>query len=228
MNFGGLQRFSLIDYPGELAAVIFTVGCNFRCPYCHNPELVNGTAERIEESEVLNFLRKRSGKLTGVSITGGEPTLHGVELINFIKKVKSMGFKVKLDTNGSNPELLRELMEQNLLDYIAMDIKAPLSKYSYLTNSSLDEGLIRKSIELIMNSDTAYEFRTTVVKGLINQSDIEKILKTIKGARLYCIQNFSRSKTLDSDFINKEGLTGEELNNLKKLGNRYVKQCIVR
>jgi len=228
MNIGGLQRFSLIDYPGELAAVVFTLGCNFRCPYCHNPELVNCTAKSIEEGDVLDFLRKRVGKLTGVSITGGEPTLHGVELVDFIKKVKSMGFKVKLDTNGSNPELLRELIEQKLLDYIAMDIKAPLDRYKSLTNSNLNEGVIKKSIDLIMSSNTMYEFRTTVVKGLLSQRDIEEILKMIRGANLYCIQNFIKSKTLNKDFLNREGFTREELNSLKKLGDQHVKQCVIR
>ncbi len=228
MIFGGLQRFSIIDYPGELAAVIFTMGCNFRCPYCHNPELVNGTAEKIEESYVIDFLRERTGKLTGVSITGGEPTIHGVKLIEFVKKIRSMGFKVKLDTNGSNPELIEEMIKNRFLDYIAMDIKAPLNKYSSLTKSNVEEEIIKESIKTIMDSGIKYEFRTTVVRGLLNKEDIKEILKVIKGAELYCLQNFIKSKTLDNRFLNKEGFTSEELKELKELGMQYVKQCLIR
>ena len=228
MIFGGLQKFSLIDYPGELAALVFTVGCNFRCPYCHNPELVYGTARKIDESYVLSFLKRRVGKLTGVSVTGGEPTLHGAQLVNFVEKVRSMGFKVKLDTNGSNPELIKHMIGQKLLNYIAMDIKAPLNKYRSLTKSNIEEKQIEKSIEIIMNSNIEYEFRTTVVKGLLTQKDIENILKIIEGARLYCIQNFSKTKTLDTHYLNRESFGKNELSELKKLCDRYVKQCVIR
>lgn len=228
MIFGGFQRFSLIDYPGELAAIAFTIGCNFRCPYCHNPELVNGISKKIEEKTILGFLKKRKGKLTALSITGGEPTLHGKDLLNFIKKVKDLEYKVKIDTNGTNPELLQLLIEENLIDYIAMDIKAPLDKYEFIVNSSVNPTLIRKSIEIISKSKVQYEFRTTVLKGLLSKEDIEKISKTIEGAELYFIQNFIPSKTLDPSFMKKEGLAIMELETLKELCKTHVKTCLIR
>jgi len=228
MIFGGLQRFSLIDYPGELAAIVFTVGCNFRCPYCHNPELVNGTAEKIPESDVLSFLSKRQGKLTAVSVTGGEPTLHGKELLSFIKMVKDLGYKVKIDTNGTNPELLEILIKEKFIDYIAMDIKAPLDKYSEIVRAKVDIFLIKKSIDLILNGEVPYEFRTTVLKGMLGENDIKEILKIIKGARLYCIQNFISTKTLDPSFLNKRGLSKKELEKLAMLSEKYVNTCEIR
>ncbi len=228
MIFGGLQRFSLIDYPGELAAIVFTVGCNFRCPYCHNPELVNGTTERLSEDHILSFLSKRRGKLTAVSITGGEPTIHGKKLLSFIEAVKDLGYKVKIDTNGTNPELLETLIKERLIDYIAMDVKAPLNRYSKVVKANVDKSLIKKSVGLIMESEIPYEFRTTVLKGLLCEKDIEEILRIIKGARLYCIQNFIPTKTLDLSFLNRISLSKKELEKLKNLSKKYVKTCKIR
>ncbi len=228
MIFGGLQRFSLIDYPGELTAIVFTIGCNFRCPYCHNPELVNGTAERIVESDVLDFLNRREGKLTAVSITGGEPTIHGKKLLSFIEAVKNLGYKVKIDTNGTNPELLETLIDKKLIDYVAMDVKAPLDRYSEIVKANVDISLIEKSIDLILDGKVSYEFRTTVLKGMLDKNDIEKILKTIKGAQLYCIQNFIPTKTLDPSFLDKRGLSKRELDDLKMLSKKYVKIYHIR
>ncbi len=228
MIFGGLQRFSLIDYPGELAAIVFTIGCNFRCPYCHNPELVNGTAERIVESDVLDFLNRRKGKLTAVSITGGEPTIHGKELLSFIKTVKDLGYKMKIDTNGTNPELLETLIKEKLIDYVAMDIKAPLDRYGEVVRTNVDTSLIEKSIDLILDGKVPYEFRTTVLKGMLDENDIEKTLKAIKGARLYCIQNFTPTKTLDPSFLHKRDLSKRDLEKLKILSEKYVKICQIR
>ena len=225
--FGGLQRFSLIDYPKELSAVVFTIGCNFRCPYCHNPELVNNTAEKIEERDILNFLEKRVGKLTAVSITGGEPTIHGERLIKFIEQVKDKGFKVKLDTNGSNPKLLNKLISLNLIDYIAMDIKAPFEKYEKVVGAKCDIDRIKESISIILNFKN-HEFRTTVVEELLNENDIEEILNIIKGANLYVIQNFKPSKTLNPDFINRKGFSERKLLKLKETTEKYVKECIAR
>ncbi len=228
MIFGGLQRSSLIDYPGELAAIVFTIGCNFRCPYCHNPELVNGTAERLSEDNILSFLNKRRGKLTAVSITGGEPTLHNENLLNFIKKLKDLGYKVKIDTNGTNPEFLKTLIKEKLIDYVAMDIKAPLDRYDEVVKANVDTSLIKKSINLILEGEVPYEFRTTVLKCLLNESDIEKILNIIKDARLYCIQNFIPTKTLDPSFLDKRGLSKRELDDLKMLSKKYVKIYQIR
>ncbi|WP_022669701.1 anaerobic ribonucleoside-triphosphate reductase activating protein [Hippea alviniae] len=225
--FGGLQRFSLIDYPKEIAAVVFTIGCNFRCPYCHNPELVNNTAERIEDKYILDFLEKRVGKLTAVSITGGEPTIHGERLIKFIEQVKDKGFKVKLDTNGSNPKLLNKLISLNLIDYIAMDIKAPFEKYEKVAGVKCNTDKISESINIILNFKN-HEFRTTVVEELLNENDIEEILNLIKGAKLYVIQNFKPSKTLNPDFINRKGFPERKLLKLKETAKGHVKKCIIR
>ena len=157
MLIGGLQKTSLLDFPDKISAIVFTAGCNFRCGYCHNPELINSIAP---VTEVFEFLKNRVGKLEGVVITGGEPCLQK-DLPEFIKQVKSLGFAVKLDTNGSYPEMLAKVLPD--LDYVAMDIKAPLEKYSAVANWNGDVENIRKSIDMIMNSGVDYEFRTTVV-----------------------------------------------------------------
>jgi len=166
MKIGGFQRFSLIDYPAKISAIIFTQGCNFRCPYCHNPELVDPKlfTSAIDEDLILSFLRKRVGKLDGVVITGGEPLLQH-DLIEFIKKVKEMGYLIKLDTNGSYPEKLERLLD--LIDYIAMDIKAPLEKYHDVVRTDVCTEKIMESITIILNGDIDYEFRTTVVKAFL-------------------------------------------------------------
>ncbi|AEA34110.1 anaerobic ribonucleoside-triphosphate reductase activating protein [Hippea maritima] len=226
--FGGLLRFSLIDYPGELAAVVFTLGCNFRCPYCHNPELIDGTSARIDEGEILSFLEKRKGKLTAVSITGGEPTLHKDRLFKFIQKLKKLGYKVKLDTNGTNPEIISKLLNSNLLDYIAMDVKAPLEKYSDVVDVKVNIEAIKTSINTIKNSQIAYEFRTTVVRDIITQQDIDEISKIIQGSNLFCIQNFIPSKTLNPLFKEKSGYSNKELEEMKKNAQKWVKNCILR
>lgn len=200
---GGLQKSSLIDYPGHICAIVFTQGCNFRCPYCHNPELAFEEA-RVPESTraVLNFLQKRIGKLDGVVISGGEPTLQK-HLPDFIKQIKNMGFKVKLDTNGTNPEMLKRLINEKLIDYVAMDIKAPMEKYSQVTCTKVNTKDILKSIEILKNSDIEYEFRTTVVKSQLFAEDFEKIAQMIEGCERYYLQRFVPTKTLDQTFLDK-------------------------
>ena len=176
----GLQKSTLIDFPKKIASIVFSQGCNFRCGYCHNPELLslNIPKTQISTEEVLSFLKTRKGKLDGVVVTGGEPTLQS-GLYNFIKEIKAMGFLVKLDSNGSNPKILEKLINDNLLDYIAMDIKAPLEKYSEITNVKVNTDNIQKSINLIMNSDVDYEFRTTVIKSQLSFDDFENIGKQL-------------------------------------------------
>jgi len=200
MQIGGLQKLTLIDYPDKLACTVFLIGCNFRCPWCYSGELVlpeknkkqfypvksdrvgakqfNGA--RISEKEFFNFLKKRKDKLEGVVICGGEPTINK-ELPNFIKKIKKLGFLVKLDTNGSNPKMLKKLIAEHLLDYIAMDIKAPLSqdKYEKATGVKINLEDIKKSIDIIKNSGIEHEFRTTVVPSIHTKEDIIQIAKEI-------------------------------------------------
>ncbi len=229
MKIGDIQRFSLIDYPGRICATVFTQGCNFRCPYCHNPELVEPSLFRktTADDEVFAFLKKRRGKLDAVNITGGEPTLQP-DLIEFIKQVRSLDYMVKIDTNGSFPEVLRKLIDGKLLDYIAMDVKAPIEKYEEVTRSSIAPENIAESIKLIMDSGIDYEFRTTITASLLTERDIEKIGILIGGARCHVLQKFVPSKTLDPGFMNEGTLTDEKICNIKEKLERLVQSVIIR
>lgn len=192
----GLNKTTLLDYPGHVAATIFLGRCNFRCPYCHNGGLVLDPDSQplIPEAEVLSFLKKRIGILTGVCITGGEPTLEPA-LSQFIRNIKELGYFVKLDTNGYKPEIIEKLLEENLLDYIAMDVKNSLKKYSQTVGvEHIDTEKITKSIQVIMNSPVSYEFRTTVVKEFHTRQDLLTLAEEIKGARAYFLQSYKDSE----------------------------------
>lgn len=217
MIIGGLQKTSLLDFPEKIAAIVFTMGCNFRCGYCHNPELINGEA-KIEE--VFEFLKTRQGKLDGVVITGGEPCLQK-DLPEFIKQVKELGFAVKLDTNGSFPEMLEKVLPD--LDYVAMDIKAPLEKYPQIVNVDVDTSKILKSIEILKNGGVDYEFRTTVVKSQLSFEDFEKIGQLIQGAPRYYLQKFVASKILDKGLENEKTYSTEEFERIIDILKPYVK-----
>lgn len=217
MIIGGLQKTSLLDFPEKIAAIVFTMGCNFRCGYCHNPELINGEA-KIED--VFEFLKTRQGKLDGVVITGGEPCLQK-DLPEFIKQVKELGFAVKLDTNGSFPEMLEKVLPD--LDYVAMDIKAPLEKYSQIVNVDVDTSKILKSIEVLKNGGVDYEFRTTVVKSQLSFEDFEKIGQLIQGAPRYYLQRFEASKILDKSLENEKTYSIEEFERIIDILKSYVK-----
>ena len=228
MLIGGLHKLSLIDYPGKLSAVIFTRGCNFRCPYCHNPELIESNGgDIIEEDKILSFLDERKGKLDGVVVTGGEPTLQS-EIVEFLERIKRLGFFVKLDTNGSYPERIKELIDRKLLDYIAMDIKAPLYKYNRTTLTSIDTERIVESIHLIMNSGIDYEFRTTVVRSLLSRDDFPKIGEMIKSAKLFVLQEFRPTKTLEPDFLKETSYTTRELEEISISLKELVSKVIIR
>lgn len=229
MIFGGFEKFTLIDYPGKIASVVYTIGCNFRCPYCHNPELVDETVEkRFAEEEIINFLKHRKGFIDGLVITGGEPTMHQEDLLAFMKKVKDLGFLVKLDSNGTNPEVLKKAIETKIVDYIAMDIKSPLYKYSQAVSRPVDVKAIRESIDLLMSSPVDYEFRTTVVKTLLPPEDIEEIGKEIKGAKKYYLQKFIPTKILNPQFRKKTSYSPEEFKEFQKILNNYVQYCGIR
>ena len=180
MRIGGLIKFTLIDYPGRVAAVVFTQGCNFRCRYCHNPELVypHLLQEPMPEEEVLAFLRRRQGALEGVVVTGGEPTLQP-DLIRFLEDVKALGYKIKLDTNGSKPEVIQEAIDKKLVDYIAMDLKAPLEKYSLITGVEFEPTTLQQSMHIITESGLPYEFRTTYDKEVLTDNDISAISASV-------------------------------------------------
>ena len=189
MRIGGLQKFSFIDFPNKTAAIIFTQGCNFRCAYCHNPKLVypNMYQVPIPEEQVLAFLESRRNQLDAVVITGGEPTLQP-DLIDFIKKVKAMGFLVKLDSNGSNPEVLEQIIDQKLVDFIAMDIKAPFDKYDLVCCVPVNIDNIKRSIELIKNSGIDFLFRTTYDKSKLFDEDIQTMTKFLNVDTHYKVQ----------------------------------------
>ncbi len=192
MKIGGFNKFSLSDYPGHVAAVVFTQGCNFRCPFCHNGSLIPGDVPMrllIPEEKVFEFLENRSSQLDGVVVTGGEPMIQP-DLPVFIHRIKTIGFLIKLDTNGSRPEVLRRLLKEKLIDYIAMDIKAPLDIYGRLTGTHTSVSRIQESIELIDRSGIAHEFRTTVVKSLLSPQDLLSIRKLIPPASTHRLQKF--------------------------------------
>ncbi len=182
MKIGGLIKFTLIDFPGRPAAVVFTQGCNFRCRYCHNPELVypHMFAEPVAMEEIYAFLKRRQGTLEGVVVSGGEPTLHE-DLPSFMGDLKAMGYATKLDTNGTRPEMLKKLLDAKLLDYIAMDIKAPLEKYSLITGVDFNPEVLRQSMDMIRNSGLEYEFRTTYDKEVLTDADISTITQRLDG-----------------------------------------------
>ncbi|OGG34822.1 anaerobic ribonucleoside-triphosphate reductase activating protein [Candidatus Gottesmanbacteria bacterium RIFOXYB1_FULL_47_11] len=229
MVIGGLQKFSLVDYPGKTCAIIFTRGCNFRCRYCHNPELVIPEQYTLEIplKVVFDFLETRRGKLDAVEITGGEPTQHA-DLIGVISQIKDMGFLVKLDSNGSRPEVLKTAIDQKLVDYLAMDVKAPLKDYVKIMGWQVPAEKLQQSISLIMNSGIDYEFRTTIVKSLTSKDDLREIAKTIKGAKRYFLQKFIPAKLVDSSCNNEVSYSDRELQELAQELMRYVVFCGVR
>ncbi len=198
MNIGGFQKFSLLDYPGQLAAIVFTQGCNFRCPYCHNPELVDPQrfTELIEEQFVLEFLSSRVGKLGAVVITGGEPTLHD-DLPLFIRQIKELGFLVKLDTNGSRAAMLELLAKDDLVDYWAMDIKAPWHLYPLVSKSDVKPSTFEISMDIIRQSGKKYEFRTTFFDSLLTWEDIQAIQATLMAGDHYYLQQCRYESTLE-------------------------------
>ena len=220
MVISGLQKLTLLDYPGKTAAIVFTYGCNFRCPFCHNALLVTEKMQDvIPEEEVLAFLRKRVGLLDAVCITGGEPTLQK-DLKQFIIKVKDMGYAVKLDTNGTNPALLDELLSEGLLDYVAMDIKNSPEKYSLTAGADVDFNNILKSIELIKSKAPDCEFRTTITRELHTEDDIRRIALTVGKSNKYFIQQFKDSGSLISG-----GHTPLDVNDLHSIKERLLSLC---
>ncbi|MBN2458386.1 anaerobic ribonucleoside-triphosphate reductase activating protein [Candidatus Woesearchaeota archaeon] len=220
----GLQKTSLLDFPPHTSAIVFVGGCNFRCPYCHNPELVlaSSDAKEIDEEEVIDFLVDRKEWIDAVVVTGGEPTLYP-DLKRFIRRLKELKLKVKLDTNGTNPKLMWDMLEEKLLDYIAMDIKAPLELYESHVMMPVDTGNIKKSIALIMNSGIDYEFRTTVLPKMIDKEIFDKMVRLAKGAKRFVIQQYRKEAgVLDEGFLkDAKSFSKEELMDLKKAAEPY-------
>ncbi len=217
MRIGGFQKFSLIDYPKKMAAIVFTQGCNFHCGYCHNPQLVcpGQFQVPVEESIVLDFLKSRQGKLQGVVVTGGEPTIQK-GLLDFLSKLKAMKYAVKLDTNGSNPEILTAIIELGLVDFIAMDIKTSLPRYEEAIGVKPDIARIKASIDLIIKSGLHHQFRTTLVSSHCSKDDLNDIQGYIGASRHYVLQAFTPlSNIIDSQLLIQKQYTLEEIRNLR-------------
>lgn len=230
MIIAGLQKTTLIDYPGLVAATIFTYGCSFRCGFCHNPNLVIGKKNKLvtfEISDILGFLNKRRHILEGVVITGGEPLINE-DMPEFLREIKKLGYKVKVDTNGSRPKMLSGIIEDRLVDFVAMDVKNSLEKYEMTAGARVDLDDIQKSVQQIMASGLPYEFRTTVLPKIHEREDFEKIGLFLKGARKYTIQGFRPQTTLDPAFGTAKPFSADELASFKKILEMYVDECEVR
>lgn len=228
MKIHGFQKTTLLDYPEHVAATIFVGGCNFRCPFCHNGDLVLDPASQpvISEEEVMFYLKKRHGILEGVCITGGEPTLQG-DLADFIRGLKSMGYLVKLDTNGYRPEVLKALLQEGLLDYVAMDIKAAPQRYSVAAGlETLEVDRIVESIRLLKKGGIPYEFRTTVVKGIHSKEEFEEIGRLLQGCPAYYLQGFRESGSMIGGGC--EAFSKEEMQEMAVLAGKYVDRVELR
>lgn len=245
MIIGGLQKFSLLDYPGHVSAIVFTAGCNFRCQFCYNPELIRAPEEKfpsasscdakaqkgyplINKDDLFEFLDSRVGKLDAIVISGGEPTLHK-DLPEFIRDIRSRKFKIKLDTNGTRPEVIADLLKNKSLDYIAMDLKGALENYNSITNAQTQIDKIKDSINTIMQSGVPYEFRTTVVPELIVLNDIDKMGKLIKGAEKWFLQKFKSDISLvNANFEGRKPFQEKEMQEMLSKAKKYVKICDIR
>lgn len=228
MNIVGFQKMTLLDFPGKVACTVFTGGCNFRCPFCHNASLVThiDVNNKIEENEILEFLKKRQGLIDGVCITGGEPLLND-DISDFLIKIKNLGYLIKLDTNGSFPNRLSELVNNGLVDYVAMDIKNSKEKYKATTDClGLNISDIEKSVTFLMNSNVDYEFRTTIVRELHTNDDIESIGKWIQGAKRYFLQNFVDSGDLICG--NMSAVEPTDLYKMQQIAKSFVVNTEIR
>jgi len=219
----GLEKNSLIDYPGKVSAVVFLAGCNFRCPFCHNRDLVieYEKTPSIPEEELFDFLIERKKWLDGVCVTGGEPTIYK-DLPEFLKNLKGLGYPVKLDTNGSSPKMVKELMEKGLVDYIAMDIKAPLGKYEKSAGVKTDTKKIRESVSLIIASGIGHEFRSTILPSLHSKEDVQEMARLVKGASKLYLQQFRPKNTLDTAFEGMKPFSEKEMLELRELCRQHV------
>lgn len=195
INIGGLQKLTLLDFPEKISCIIFLQGCNFNCEFCHNQSLIHNENDILNEEDIFNFLKSRKNILDGVCISGGEPTIYK-DLPTFIKNIKDMGFSVKLDTNGTNPNMIKFLIDNNLIDYIAMDIKNSPSKYNTTSNCHVDFSKIKKSINIILENKINYEFRTTIMMEKHELNDFIEISKLIQGANKYFLQKFKNTPEL--------------------------------
>lgn len=212
MIIGGFEKITLLNYPDTVACIIFTKGCNLNCPFCHNSSLINNNRSKtIDDEYIFSYLEKRKNVLDGVCISGGEPLIQK-DIINFIDKIKSLGYKIKIDTNGSRPDVLEKLLDKNLIDYVAMDIKGTFDKYNVISGTRVDINKIKESIQILEKSNIDYEFRTTIIKEYHSIDDIKEICKLFKNSTKYYIQNFVNNENV----LNKN-LHGFEIKELEKM-----------
>lgn len=222
MKIAGILKASLIDYPGKTSAVCFLGGCNFHCGYCHNPEIVHCSKSRINDEELFHFLEKRRRFLDAVCISGGEPTLQE-ELYFFASRIKEMGYFIKLDTNGSNPELLKLLAKNNLLDYVAMDVKAPLNRYNDVVCVKADQSAIRESMDFLLAGSIPYEFRTTICKELLTFEDLTIMSDELSGAKRWYLQTFQKQGDLLNASASFSAYSEEEMKHFAMKLNEMMK-----
>lgn len=231
IQIGGLQKLTLIDFPGRISATVFVIGCNFKCPWCYSSELVLPEKikkqPKISEKEIFNHLKERKRLLEGVVMCGGEPTINK-KLPSFIEKIKKLGYLVKLDTNGSNPKMLKKLIKTKLIDYVAMDMKLPKERYPEIFGKRVKIEDIEESIKILKEGKVDYEFRTTVVPTVLNKEDILKIAKWIRGAKRYYLQNFLPEKTIDPEFEKIKPYPQEYLLEIQKAISPFFEVCQVR
>ena len=228
MKIGGFQKTSLLDYNGNISAIIWTVGCNFNCPFCYNIDIVKGNVELFSEDEILDFLKKRKGLLEGLVITGGEPLMQK-DIIDFIKKVKKLGYLIKVDTNGSFPDKLKKLLDENLVDYVAMDIKAPKKKYNEISGVKTNISNIDESIKLIKEKAPDYEFRTTIIPEMLKKEDIIEIGRWLKSSEKYYLQQFKNDISVISPKLEKvTPYSKKELEDILQEIKPFFKKCEVR
>ncbi len=229
MLIKGFIGTTLIDFPGRVASIVFVGGCNFRCPFCHNPDLVLNfkALTTISEEEALEKIKKRIGFIDGVEITGGEPLIYK-DIDDFIIKIKELGFDVKLDTDGYFPDRLSSILDKGIVDYVAMDIKTSPEKYSYACGRKVDFSRIKSSIELIMDRAKEYEFRTTAVPKIVELNDFLKIAELIEGAELYAIHEFRPIETINKEFTKIKPYPHEFLEEAKRIVSPFVRKVEIR
>lgn len=228
MNIGGFQKTSLLDYPDMISAIVWTVGCNFHCPFCYNKNLVEGKVGIIPEYEIFSFLKKRKGLIEGLVISGGEPLMQK-DITGFCEKVKKLGYLIKIDTNGMYPDKLKELIDKKLVDYISMDIKAPKNKYNDLSGVKTDVKKIEKSIQIIRSNNVDYEFKTTFVPDLLSIQDIIDIGKWLKGSKKFYLQQFRNdAPVISPDLENLQAYSKEELKKALEKVKTFFEICNIR
>jgi pyruvate formate lyase activating enzyme len=226
MKISGFQKLTLLDFPDKLACIIFTQGCNFNCQYCQNSGLIGHENEYlIDEEEIFDYLEKRKKVIDGIVISGGEPTVQK-DLLRFMKRVKDKGFLVKLDTNGSNPKILKEIIYENLVDYIAMDIKNVFELYKEVTYTNTNTSNLKESIKLISDSNIDHEFRTTIIKNVHDLDKIYKICSYVDNHAKMFLQNFEQSENVKDKKL--ESFTKEELIDIQKKVKKKFPNVIVR